>query len=141
MKKITSLPSSPLQQPAKNPVIKTDGTTFYMNKLTYISNEANNDCISLGMLLHTKFVETKPDPLLRRVLFTTFVCILLFYYYLLYIVEPEMLSPLLSCNIPVLLVTGNPQLKQKTISTEYNGLLKHVYNFIYYYIDKYVMAY
>lgn len=42
-----------------------------------------------------------------------------------------MLSPLLSRNIPVLLVTGNPQLKQKTISTEYNGLLKHVYIYIY----------
>lgn len=42
-----------------------------------------------------------------------------------------MLSPLLSRNIPVLLVTGNPQLKQKTISTEYNGLLKHVYINIY----------
>lgn len=76
MKKITTLPSSPLPPPPKTPTIKTDGTTFYMNKLTYISNEANNECISFGMLLHSKFVETKPDPLLRRVLFTTFVCIL-----------------------------------------------------------------
>lgn len=79
MRKITSLPSSPIQIQPKEPTIKTDGTTFYMNKLTYISPEANNECISFGMLLHSKFVETKPDPLLRRVLFTTFVCILSLY--------------------------------------------------------------
>lgn len=42
-----------------------------------------------------------------------------------------MITPLLTRNIPVLLVTGEPQLKQKSVSTEFNGLLKHVY---YYYL-------
>lgn len=98
----------------KEKEIITNGTTFYMNKLDYISEKENKKCLSFEMLLHSKFNRKVVDPNLRRILITTFVY------------EDQVLLTLVSKNIPVLLVTGDAQLKKREEKKGYSGLLKHI---------------